>query len=684
MKKVVSSLALMAAGASIVLVSCKGGNSSDNKYAGEVDKADFDTTVKAGNDFYEYVNGGWMKNNPIPASEARWGSFNIANDTNIARVHKILTEVTAKKDKTAGSIEQKTGDFYSEGIDSVKLNKDGIAPLKDELERINAIKDSKSLWSEAAHLMKIGSKALFTFYVGQDDKISTKEVCKFEQGGMLLPTKDYYVDTTARMRMIRAKYVEYQTTIFEQLGETPEAAKKDAETNLKLETDMADAAMTQIETRNVHATYNKMTFEELKKMTPDIDWATCLDTFGIKAIDTVIVGQPKFMEAVSKLSKSHSIDEWKTHLRIELMASPTVRYSLSDTLSDINFAFWGKTMTGSKAMKPRWKRSVEATNGAIGELVGQLYVAKYFSPETKERVHAMVVNIINAYKERINALSWMNPETKKIAIGKLDKITLKLCYPDKWRDYSALTIKGDAYVLDAFRVGEYKFNYNVAKLGKPVDRTEWGMTPQTVNAYYEPTLNEICFPAGILEFPFFDPSRDDAMNYGGIGVVIGHELTHGFDDQGSQYDGDGNMRKWWTADDSTHYFNKLGLVINQFDNFVVDSVHVKGKLTIGENTADLGGVTIAYQALENDLKQHPEGIVDGFTPEQRFFIGFAQVWRQNVRPAYSRQAVNTDPHAPGRFRVLGPLANLKEFYTAFNVKPGDAMYRPDSLRAVIW
>ncbi len=650
----------------------------------EINRANFDTTVKPSDNFFQYVNGNWIKNNAVPASEARWGSFNIANDTNVSRVHKILIAAAAEKNKAAGSVQQKAGDYYSMALDSDKLNKDGISPLNDEFARINAITDNNSLWKESARLMTMGTNVMFRFGVGQDDKISSKEVCRTEQGGMLLPSKDYYVDTTARMKMIRSKYIEYLSQLYIKLGETPEAAALDANKVLGMETTLANAAMSQIETRDVHATYNKMPFAEFEKTTPNIDWNTCLEIYDIKSVDTIIVGQPKFLVKISDVAKSYSIDDWKTYLRIHFFASGPVRYSLSDEISTINFNFWGKTLSGTKAMKPRWKRSVEATNGAMGELVGQLYVAKYFNPETKARVHAMVTNIITAYKERINNLTWMSPDTKKYAIAKLDKITLKLCYPDKWRDYSKLEIKNDAYVLNAFRVSKYKFNYDIEKLGKPVDRTEWGMSPQTVNAYYEPTLNEICFPAGILEFPFYEADRDDAMNYGGIGAVIGHELTHGFDDQGNQYDGDGNMRKWWTDSDSTHYFSKLGLVINQFDGFVIDSVHVKGKLTIGENTADLGGITIAYQALENDLKQHPEGIVDGFTPEQRFFISFAQVWRQNSRTAYNRQAVNTDPHSPARFRVLGPLSNMNEFYKAFNVKPGDAMYRPDSLRAVIW
>ncbi len=681
-----SSIAILLAGSYMLVSSCKN-NAVVETNKDEINLANFDTTVKPGNDFFEYVNGNWLKNNPIPASEARWGSFDIANDTNVHRVYKLLTDAAADKNKTAGSVPQKTGDYFAMGLDSDKLNKEGIAPLQDELARINKVSDSKSLWEESARLMKMGSSVMFKFTVGQDDKISSKEIVRIEQGGMLLPSKDYYVDTAARMKDIRAKYVEYLSQLFWQVEPGPgntSVTAHDAQKVLAMETDLANSAMTQIETRDVHAVYNKMTFAQLEKETPNIDWATCMNIWGLKSIDTVLVAQPEFMKKVSAAAKSYSIDDWKTYMRAQLLATEAIRYKLSDKITDINFDFWGKTMQGSKALKPRWRRSVEATNAAIGDLVGQLYVAKYFSAETKEKVHTMVTNIINAYKERINNLTWMSPETKKFAIGKLDKITLKLCYPDRWRDYSALEIKNDAYATNAFRVNEYKFNYNINRLGKPVDRTEWEMTPQMVNAYYEPTLNEICFPAGILQFPFFDANRDDALNYGGIGVVIGHELTHGFDDQGNQYDGDGNMRKWWTDADSIHYFSKLGLVIRQFDNFEMDSVHVKGKLTIGENTADLGGATIAFQALENDLKQNPEGVVKGFTPEQRFFIGFAQVWRQNARPAYIRQMVNTNPHAPANFRVLGPLANMNEFYTAFNVKPGDAMYRADSLRAVIW
>jgi putative endopeptidase len=682
MKKHASITAVLILGVCLLTISCHRGTPAATA-SGEINLADFDTTVLPGNNFFEYVNGTWLKKNPIPASEAVWGSFNTVYDFNIIpHLYDLLKAAAADKNKAVGSAEQKAGDYFSLIMDSNKLNKEGISPLNSVLAEINSISDNKSLWSVSASLMKMGVNAMFRFGVGQDDKYSSKEICNLGQGGMLLPAKDYYTDNSDRGKMIRERFTTFETQLLEQLGETQDAARKDAEKVLIMESELAISAMSPSEERDVHAVYNKKTMKELEDETPGIDWQICLDTFGLKSVDSILVAQPEFMKKLSDLVKQYSTDDWKTYLRVHLLAATAGK--LSDTLAAISFNFWDKTFRGVKVMKPRWKRAVEATSGALGEIVGQLYVAKYFSAATKEKVRVMVGNIISAYKDRINNLTWMSPDTKKYAIEKLDKITLKLCYPDKWRDYSALHIMNDAYVLNAFRVNEFNFNYEMNKLGKPVDRTEWDMSPQTVNAYYEPTRNEIVFPAGILQPPFFDTTRDDAMNYGAIGAVIGHELTHGFDDQGNQYDADGNMRKWWTNSDSSHYFSKLKLVIDQFNNYEIDSAHVKGDLTIGENTADLGGITIAYEALEKDLKVHPEGIVEGFTPEQRFFIAFAQVWRQNARPSYIRMLIKTNPHSPPMFRVLGPLSNMKEFYQAFNVKPGEAMYRPDSLRAVIW
>ncbi|HSY77239.1 MAG TPA: M13 family metallopeptidase [Bacteroidia bacterium] len=682
-------------GLAMFSTSCKHETDAE-KYKGEVALNYFDTTVKPQDNFYKYVNGNWLKNNPIPASEAAWGSFNVLNDSILARLRKILEVTAADKSLKHGSVEQKIGDLFATMMDSVSLNKNGITPLNGEFAKINAISDNKSLWAEAAHLMKIGPDVMFGFGVGQDPKISAKEVCTVTQGGMSLPAKDYYTEENPMFKMLRGKFVEYATQIFQQMGETADMASKDAQKILDIETQMANSSMSSTEERNIQAQYNKMPMTDLEKVTPNIDWATIRESFGIKSIDTIIVAQPLFMKQLSEMAKSVPMDDWKTYLRFHLLSSEADK--LSDTLNKISFNFWGKTFTGATEMQPRWKRSVESTSGGVGQLLGQLYVAKYFSPEAKQKVNEMVTNIIAAYKERINKVTWMSPETKKYALAKLDKITLKLCYPDKWKDYSTLDIERDALVLNSFRISEFETNFEINKLGKPVDRTEWGMSPQTVNAYYNPSMNEIVFPAAIMQPPFFDPNRDDAMNYGAMGSVIGHELTHGFDDQGSQFDAQGNLHKWWTDQDSTSFHKKLQVVINQFNNYVIDSMHIKGELTIGENTADFGGLTIAYNALENQLKEHPEGIVDGFTPEQRFFIAWAQAWRENIRPDYLKQLITTNPHSPAIFRTNGPLSNMPEFYQAFSVsshehnadfkgfdiKPGDGMYRSDSVRASIW
>lgn len=676
-------------------MSCNNSKNDAEKYKGEVGLANFDTTVKPQQNFYQYVNGNWLKNNPIPASEAAWGSFNVLNDSIILRLRKIL-DVASSQETKPGSIEQKVGDLYACMMDSVDLNKDGISPLQDELEKINTISDNKSLWMESAHLMEIGPDVMFGFGIEQDAKNSAKEVCTVGQGGMSLPAKDYYTQNMPMFKMLRGKFLVYATEIFQQLGESGEKASKDAQKILDIETQLANSSMSRTEERNIMAQYNKMPMTELEKTTPNIDWATIYETFGIKSIDTIIVAQPLFMKQLNKMAKSVSIGDWKTYLRFHLLSNEAGK--LTDTLAKISFNFWGKTFQGAKVMQPRWKRAVKGTNGSLGELLGQLYVAKYFSPEAKARVHEMVSNIIAAYKQRISQVSWMSPETKKYALAKLDKITLKLCYPDKWKDYSQLEIKRDAWVLNSFRINQFEFNYEKDKLGKPVDRTEWGMSPQTVNAYYNPSMNEIVFPAAIMQPPFFDPKRDDAMNYGAIGSVIGHELTHGFDDQGSQYDAKGNLHKWWTTEDSTRFHNKLNVLIKQFNGYVIDSMNVNGALTIGENTADFGGITISYTALENDLKKHPEGIVDGFTPEERFFIAWAQAWRENIRSAYQKQLITTNPHSPNIFRANGPLSNMNEFamafsvaknkenprFKGFNIKPGDGMYRADSIKASIW
>ncbi|HTB32441.1 MAG TPA: M13 family metallopeptidase [Bacteroidia bacterium] len=663
----------------ITNISCNNGNT--DKLPTEINKANFDTTVKPQQNFYQYVNGSWLKNNPVPSDQADWGSFTILYYDVLDQLRTILKDA-ASQNAQPGTMEQKLGDYYSVAMDSDKATKEGIHPLDAELANIDAVKDMHSFWSEAARLMKMGPDIMFSFDIEPDQKISTKEAPTFAQGGMSLPNKEYYLDTSKAMQTIRYKFLDYMKNIFMQMHENEEQASKDAQHVMAIETALATGSMSPIEERDVHALYNKMTYTNFISTAPSVDWKTCFDSVGLHNLDTVIVNMPHFFVNLESVLKSTPVDDWKVYLKYHLVSH--FASHLGDTLNRISFNFWNRTFGGAEKMEPMWKRAVGSTSGGMGELLGQLYVKKYFSPEAKQKVYDMVQHLIAAYKERLNNLDWMDAATKKAAIDKLDKVTLKLCYPDKWRDYSKLQINRDSWVQNAMRVNAFETAYNISKYGKPVDETEWGMSPQTVNAQYDPTKNDITFPAAILQPPFFDPNRDIAMNYGGIGAVIGHEMTHGFDDQGSQYDASGNMVKWWTVKDSVNYFKHLGVLIRQFDNYVIDSVHVQGKLTIGENTADLGGVTIAYYALQNEMKEHPEEVKDGFTPEQRFFISFAQIWRSNERPEAVKSQVQNDPHSPTVFRANGPTSDLKEFYTAFDVKPGDPMYRADSLRAVIW
>jgi putative endopeptidase len=676
----VSSLACAVIGSAIILSSCKHEGTPDTLPTGIV-KADFDTTVKPQQDFYNYVNGSWLKKNPIPADMPSWGGFTTLYVDVLKQLHTMLEDVAAHPGQP-GSLEQKLGDYYSVAMDSAKQTREGIRPLDVELAKIDGIKDIHSFWGETAHLMKMGPDVMFSFDIEPDQEISNKEAATFAQGGMSLPNRDYYLDTSRAMRQIRDSYMVYLKNVFHHIGEDDKQAAINAMKVMTIETEMAKGAMSPIEERDVHATYNKMTYNKFIATCPSVEWKTCFDSVDLHNLDTVIVNTPHFFVKLDSVIKSTPLDDWKAYLKYHLVMSFASK--LGDSLAMMNFNFWSKTFGGETQMMPMWKRAVGNTSGSMGELLGQLYVKKYFSPEAKQKVYDMVQHLIAAYKERINNLDWMDTSTKRAAIDKLNKVTLKLCYPDKWRDYSKLDLKRDAWVLNTIRVNEFELAYNISKYGKPVDRTEWGMSPQTVNAYYNPTNNEIVFPAAILQPPFFDPNRDIAMNYGGIGAVIGHEMTHGFDDQGSQYDASGNMVKWWTRKDSVNYFNHLGVLIKQFDNYIIDSVHVQGKLTIGENTADLGGATIAYYALQNEMQEHPEPVKDGFTPEQRFFISFATIWRSNDRPEGIKSQIQNDPHSPSIFRANGPTSDLSVFYNAFNVKPGDGMYRDSTSRAVIW
>jgi putative endopeptidase len=663
----------------ITFASCGGDAKKEEtvtKKTAGIDLANIDSTAKPTDDFYQFVNGSWMKNNPIPQEESRWGSFNELDKQNKDKLKLILESAANNKEAKAGSNEQKIGDFYSVAIDSVKLNKDGITPFN--------IKTSDDLAKSIAHLHAVGVGPMFGGYIGQDPKISTEYITQLGQGGLSLPDRDYYTNKDERTLGIQKAFVEHMTNMFQLLGDQPEVAVKNAKVVFGIETNLAKASMTNIDMRDPEKQYNKKTLKELAELAPNFNWTVYFDANGIKGFTNVIVAQPEFFKAMNSALKSVSMDDWKTYLRWNLIDQSANK--LSDNFVNEHFNFYGKTLLGIPTLKPRWKRALEATDQSLGDALGQVFVEKHFSEESKKRVAEMVKNLIAAYRVRIESRNWMDAETKKAANLKLDKVMLKLGYPDKWKDYSTLDIKRDSYVQNYMRANVYSFKEMVDKLGKPVDRTEWGMTPPTINAYYNPSLNEIVFPAGIMQPIFFNPDADDAVNYGCMGAIIGHELTHGFDDEGCQFDADGNLKNWWSEKDKSNFKVKTDMLVKQFNNYLaIDTMHVRGALTLGENIADLGGLTISYYALKKSMegKPAPEKI-DGFTAEQRFFISWAQGWRGNMRPEFLKNLVQTNPHSPGNFRGNGPVTNMQEFYDAFGVKEGDKMYRPKEERAEIW
>lgn len=675
----------LAATTAIAFMACNGNKEKAPVLNAAFDINNIDQAIKPTEDFYGYVNGNWIKNNPIPQSEARWTSFNELYEKNTVKLRAILDGAANDKSAQAGSNTQKIGDFYSLAMDSVKLNADGVAPLKEELERIEKIATKDDVIKEIAHLHTLGIPALFIGYVGQDPKISTENITQLYQGGISLPDRDYYTKTDERTLGIQKAYQEHLIKMFSLLGDTEDVAKKNAQTVYAIETNLAKASMTNVELRDPQAQYNKKTFKELAALTPSVNWVTYLVEAGVKSpIENVIVCQPEFFKELYQSLDRVPVNDWKTYLRWTLIDNTADK--LSDDFVNEDFAFNETVIKGTPQLKPRWKRALEATDASLGDALGQLFVEKYFSEESKKRVAEMVENLISAYKERIKTRDWMSDATKTQAYAKLDKVMKKFGYPDKWRDYSTLTINRDSYVQNFLRANTYLFNEMIDKLGKPVDRTEWGMTAPTINAYYNPSMNEIVFPAGIMQPVFFNPDADDAVNYGCMGAIIGHELTHGFDDQGAQFDADGNLKNWWTEEDLAKFKAKTDVLVKQFSDYeAIDGMYVNGELTLGENIADLGGLTIAYYALKKSLegKPTPEKI-DGFTPEQRFFLSWAQGWRGNMRPEYLKNMVQTNPHSPGNFRGNGPLSNMPEFYEAFGVKEGDKMYRPKEKRAEIW
>ena len=648
-----------------------------------VDLSTIDTSALPCRDFYQYANGKWLAANPVPADRSTWGGLSEIGERNSAVLHSILDEAVAGPPAPPGSVERKVADFYRSGMDTARIEREGAQPLAPEFARIAAVSDTSGLLAEIAHLHQTGIRAGWGFGVGSDDKDSIHTIAHLNQGGLGLPDRDYYTKTDDKSRALRDAYVAHVARMFVLLGDAPDQAAAESQTVLGIETRLASASMTRLERRDPNATYHKMTPAQLDALTPGFSWKPYFAALGVPDPGPLLVGQPQFFTVAGGMLTSVPLADWKTYLRWHLINGTAD--DLSDAFVQEQFAFSGRTLTGSPTLLPRWKRVLAQTDGSLGEGLGTLYIARAFSPEAKARALALVLNLKSALHDRLQSLDWISDDTRKQALHKLDKMTIKIGYPDRPRDYSKLAVDSPDYVTNALAARQFEFRRNLKKLGRRVDRTEWGMTAPTVNAYYSPATNEIVFPAGILQPPYFDPQADDASNYGAIGAVIGHEMTHGFDDQGRQFDADGNLKDWWTAADKKNFQGRAELVARQFDGFVaVDDLHVNGHLTLGEDIADLGGLKIAYLAFEKAQAGKPRVSIGGFTPEQRFFLAFAQVWRTNTRPEALRLRVATDPHAPARFRVLGPIANLPEFAQAFPCPAGEAAPAPAAETVTIW
>ena len=662
------------------LAGCKN-KSDDQKRTVFFDKSGMDTTVKPGVNFFLYANGKWLKNTTIPTSETSWGTFNTLRDINEAHIHEIL-DYAAAHDDTANSINQKVGDLYKSGMDTAAIEKLGYDPVKPQLAKIAAVKDDKDLVKLAAEGFKTGDGFLLGFYVSPDDKISSKNAAHFDQTGLNLPDRDYYFKTDTASKKILDGYVKYIAKLFTLTGVDPATAAAKAAGILKLESAIAQVSLSPVQLRDPVKNYNKFTLADFKKQMPDVDVAGAFGLMGLQT-DTVLVGQPGYYKALDGLLKSQPIGVWKDKASFEELSN-SASY-LSKAFRDAHFDFFDKTLNGQKQPRERWKIVSEDVDNGLGELLGQVYVQKFFPPEAKKRMLDLVNNLQAVYKLRIEKLDWMSPQTKEKAIAKLEAFTKKIGYPDKWKKYDDVQISKDAYYQNEQSISAHNYREMIKKVNKPVDRSEWGMTPPTIDAYYNPTFNEIVFPAGILQFPFFDKDADDAINYGAIGVVIGHEMTHGFDDQGRQYDKDGNLKDWWTPEDAAEFKERVKVLINQYSQYtILNGVHINGELTQGENLADVGGAMIAYQAFKNTPEGKSDTKIDGFTPDQRFFLSLTRVWQSKMTDESARMRINVDPHSPPMYRVIGPFTNMPEFYKAFDIKPGDKMYRPDSVRVKVW
>lgn len=649
-----------------------------------IDSANLDTTCSPCRNFFRYANGGWLKRNAIPGDQPRWGSFNELQEQNYAALQDVLTEAARDAATTEDPNLRKLGTFYGTCMDSAAVEVAGIRPIQRELGQIAAIQDRPGVQAAIARLHRIRIPAAFVFRSTPDAKKSSRTIAEAYQGGLGLPDRDYYTKEDSASERIRHEYVAHVTKMLRLSGLPRARAQRSALAIMQLETALARASMTREAQRDPEAIYHLTATPDLQKATPGFGWTTYFSNLGLSGVNEINVAQPEFLRAFDSLLTSAPLDAWKAYLRWSLLANTAP--ALSSPFVKESFRFNSTVLRGVKEMRPRWKRCLTFTDNALGEILGQAYVRKNFTPEAKSRALEMVRNIRAELRNRLERLTWMSDETKTKAYAKLDSIVNKIGYPDTWRDYTRLQTRRGPFVTNLLLANSFERQRILEKIGKPTDRTEWGMTAPTVNAYYNPPTNEITFPAGIMQPPFFNPKADDAVNYGGMGGAIGHEITHGFDDEGRQFDAQGNLSGWWTEADTKEFNRRAEVVERQFDGYVaIDTIHVNGKLTLGENIADLGGLLIAYGAYRRSLQGKPEPApIDGLTGSQRFFLAWAQIWRAKSRPEYTRLLVNVDPHAPPEFRTIGPLSNIPAFAEAFGCKPGDPMVRPESERAQIW
>ncbi len=665
----------------LLAASCNTGKQSGELTTG-ISLANLDTTALPGTDFYQYACGGWMKNNPLTDEYSQYGSFTVLSENNRKQIQGLIEELAAAQHE-AGSVAQKVGDLYKIAMDSVKLNQDGIAPIRAELDEIAALKDKKDVYALLGSLERRGITSYLGTGVGADQMNSDMNAVYTGQAGLSMGERDYYLATDEATTKIREAFKVHVQKMYQLAGFDEATAQRGRDIVMDVETRLAKAFRSRVELRDPHANYNKMTMDEVRKQYATFDWDAYLTNLGLKDVKEIIVGQPASLAEAARILDTLPADQQSLYLQWKLIDAAAS--FLSDAIVEQNFDFYSRTMSGAQEMQPRWKRAVSTVSGVLGEAVGQMYVEKYFPAAAKERMVTLVKNLQTALGERIQALEWMSGETKQKALEKLATFHVKIGYPDKWKDYSALEIKDDSFWANIERATCWLSDENMAKAGKPVDKDEWLMTPQTVNAYYNPTTNEICFPAGILQPPFFDMNADDAFNYGAIGVVIGHEMTHGFDDQGRQYDKDGNLKDWWTEEDAKKFEERANVMVAFFDSIeVAPGVHANGRMTLGENIADHGGLQVSFQAFKNATAAAPLEVKDGLTPEQRFFLAYAGVWANNIRPEYVLQLTKIDVHSLGEWRVNGALPHIGAWYDAFGVTEKDPMFVPVAERVSIW